>query len=108
MTTFRATIQLCGLSQRQAAAYLGVSVSSVDKWCRGQRTVPVGVWTMMADLWTRIEDAADFAVLHIEDNGLDPRALQNFAADDGTDPLPEGADEVAGAMALMMALAAAD
>ncbi|WP_300396680.1 helix-turn-helix domain-containing protein [Henriciella sp.] len=101
---FRSTIQLCGLSQRQAALYLDVSPSSVDKWCRGVRPVPDGVWSLLSDLWQRIEAAADFAADHIETNGLDPRALHNFAADDGLDPLPEGADDAAGALALMLVL----
>lgn len=104
MTTFAASIRLCGLSQQEAAEFLGVRVDTIKSWSAGRNPVPQGVWQMLADLWRRIEDAADNAAASIETDGLDPRALQNVSAND-EDGLPGGAVDAAGAMALLIALA---
>lgn len=58
----------------------------------------------MADLFERIQDAADFAAEHMAEKGIDPRSFLNLDADDGQDPLPNGAARAAGAMALLMAI----
>jgi hypothetical protein len=102
MTTFSSAIRLCGLSRREAADYFGVRLDTVGSWSSGSNPVPPGVWDMLADLWRRIEDAADSASLDPAVN--DPRALHNLEADDA-DGLPGGAAEAAGAMALLVALA---
>lgn len=105
MTTFASVIRLCGLSQREAADFLGVRLDTVTAWSSGRRPVPPGVWDMLADLWRRIEDAADNASADPAIN--DPRALHNLEADD-PDGLPGGAPEAAGAMALLIWLAERD
>ena len=104
MTTFKAAIAICGLSQQEAAEFLGVSIQSVKDWSRGRSAPPIGVWSMMAQLYARIEDAADFAASHIEPGLMDRRVMNNIAADQGDDPLPGSGDMVAGAMALLLAL----
>lgn len=104
MTTFKAAIAICGLSQGEAATFLGVSIGSVKDWGRGKGAPPPGVWEMLADLYARIEDASDFASSQIEPGLMDRRAMNNVTADDGADPLPGGGDAVAGAMALLMAV----
>lgn len=104
MTTFSAAISLCGLSQQQAATYFDVSKDTVKSWSSGRSNPPIGVWLMLRDLFYRIEDAADFAADHMDLNGIDPRAFNNLTADLGPDPLPDGAEGSAGAMALLMAL----
>jgi len=43
MTPFALLLQLAGLSQREAATFLNVSPSSVDKMARGIRSTPSGV-----------------------------------------------------------------
>ena len=104
MTTFKAAIAICGLSQQESAEFLGVSVQSVKDWSRGRSTPPIGVWQMLADLYGRIEEAADFAAAHIEPGLMDRRVMNNIAADQGDAPLPGSGDMVAGAMALLLAL----
>lgn len=102
MTTFAAALRLCGLSHQEAADFFDVRLDTVKSWSAGRNPVPTGVWGMLADLWRRIEDAADNA------SGApaidDPRARLNLAVDDA-DGLPGGADEAAGAMALLIRMA---
>lgn len=104
MTTFKHALSVCGLSQRQAADFLGVSLSSVKDWCAGRSRVPEGVWRLLAELFERVQDAADAAADHMALEGVDPRAWGNIEADQPRNPLPEGADSAAGAMALLMAI----
>lgn len=53
----------------------------------------------MADLYHRIEYAADHASPELEPGLMDRRVMNNVQADDGADPLPG-----AGALALLMAI----
>lgn len=105
MTTFKASIAKCGLSQQGAAEYLGVSLASVKDWCRGKTAPPFGVWVMLADLWVRIQDAGESAAEKIDPENMDRRQVNNVTADDGHDPLPDGADAAAGAVAVLTAIA---
>ena len=105
MTTFKAAIYLCGLSQQGAAEYLGVSLASVKDWCRGKGAPPFGVWVMMADLFGRIQDAGEGTAEKIEPEAMDRLKLNNVTADDVHDPLPDGADSAAGAYAVLAAIA---
>ena len=104
MTTFKSSLGLCGLSQTGSASYLGVSLASVKDWCRGKSAPPYGVWEMMADLYARIEAAADHASALLDAHQMDKRAANHMQADGGDDPLPDGADFAAGAMALLLAI----
>lgn len=104
MTTFKASLGLCGLSQKEAAEYLGVSLDSVKGWCRGKTPPPRGVWDALSDLLARIEGAADNASSMIEPDLMDRAAMNNVEADAGENPLPSGADAVAGALALLLAI----
>ncbi|MEM9129932.1 MAG: helix-turn-helix domain-containing protein [Pseudomonadota bacterium] len=104
MTTYKSALAICGLSQQEAAIFLGVSLASVKDWCRGRSTPPVGVWNMLAGLYARIEDAADHASSQLEPSLMDRRVMNNVAADSGADPLPGAGDMVAGAMALLLAI----
>lgn len=56
MTPFKAALGMCGLSRQEAAKFLGVSESSVDKWSRGAQRVPEGVWNEIGGLWATIKD----------------------------------------------------
>lgn len=60
---------------------------------------------MLADLFERIQDAADSAADQMAVDGIDPRAWGDIEADLGADPLPHGRG-AAGAMALLMAVKA--
>lgn len=103
MTTFKSAIAICGLSQQQAADFLGVSLQTVKHWSSGRNNVPGGVWEMLSDLYVRIEQAADHAAVELD--AVDPRQWGSITADLGDDPLPDGADSAAGAMALLLAVA---
>ena len=101
MTTFASALRLCGLSQQEAADFFDVRLDTVKSWSAGRNPVPDGVWHMLADLWRRIEDAADSA--SADDAIIDGRARANVSADD-MDGLPGGAPEAAGAMALLLSI----
>lgn len=51
ITPIAQAIQICGLSQQEAADYLDVSLSTVKSWCSGRRTLPVGVWRELGQLY---------------------------------------------------------
>ena len=63
MTTFKAALGLCGLSQADAADRLGVSLGSVKDWCRKKSDPPLGVWQDLAGLFAEIRSKADAAVV---------------------------------------------
>lgn len=102
MTTFASALRLCGLSQSEAADFFGVRLDTVKSWSAGRNPIPNGVWQMLADLWRRIEDAADEASL--SDAIHDQRAKSDLSVDDA-DGLPGSAGSAAGALALLVALA---
>lgn len=58
MTPFAALQSLCGLSNREAAAYLDMTESAVEKFRRGNREAPSGVLRELQELWTVIDQAA--------------------------------------------------
>lgn len=105
MSTFATAIAICGLSQSEAATFFDVPLNTVQKWCQNKRTVPPGVWTMLADLFMQILESAEGAADVMDLEGIDPRAFQSIEADLTTESLPGAAMKAAGAMALLMAIA---
>jgi len=109
MTTFKLLCDRCGLSQREAAAYLNSRLDTVKAWWQGRRNAPHAVLTELRVLNRRQRAAAtDFVA------GLDPAALA-----DGAEALELalGADDVAcrkngwpcvGAEAAVIGMVAAD
>jgi hypothetical protein len=60
MTPFSALQSLCGLSNREAADYLNVPESTVEKWRKppsspSARNAPPGVLAELSDLWAEID-----------------------------------------------------
>ena len=105
MSTFKRALQICGLSQQEAAYFFDVRVDTIKSWSAGRNPVPPGVWKMLADLFEQIQDAAEGGLKHMAENGIDERAFANISADTVNNELPhESACEAAGAMALLMAL----
>lgn len=102
MTTFKSALGLCGLSQAQAARFLDCSLGNVKKWSSGTRDVPEFAWDMLAGLFDQVTAAADSAADVMERDGVPAGAKSSITADNTIEPLPEGADEAAGAMALLM------
>jgi DNA-directed RNA polymerase specialized sigma24 family protein len=54
VTTFAAALQICDLSQSQAAEFFGVRLDTVKSWCSQRRPTLVGVRQTLADLYHRI------------------------------------------------------
>lgn len=107
MTAFKSSIGVCGLSQSEAADFLDVSIDTVKSWCSGRANPPLGVWRLMASLFEQVQDAADGAADVMDIDGIDPRAFNNIEADMPGNELPvAGALKAAGAMALLMTIAA--
>lgn len=104
MTTFKSALTICGLSQKEAADHLETSLDTVKSWSQGRNAPPLGVWRDMAELYHRIEGAADFAASNLEPGMMSLRVANNLQADDGVQPLPGHGADVAGAMALLLAL----
>lgn len=105
MTTFKSALSLCGLSQQEAADFLGYSLHTVKSWCSRGANPPLGAWQMLASLFVQIQEAADGAADVMSLEGIDPRAFNNIEADIPGNSLPvEGALRAAGAMALLMAI----
>lgn len=48
----------CGLSHREAAAFLGVRLDTVNSWSSGRNPTPAGVVEELRGLYARIEQAA--------------------------------------------------
>lgn len=105
MTTFKRSIQACGLSQSEAAEFFGVSLQSIKDWCRGRSVPKHGVWEMLSNLYSDIMDSADYGAHVMDAEGVRPEAFYNIESDmDGND-LPNSATrEMAGAVALLIAI----
>lgn len=107
MTTFKRSLQVCGLSQQEAAVFFDVRLDTIKNWSSGRNPVPSGVWQMLADLFEQIQDASERALEVMNENGIDHKAFHNITADTINTELPqESAREIAGAMALLMAISA--
>lgn len=59
MTLFKSAIAICGMSQGEAADWLGVSPETVKSWCQGRRGVPDGVWDELAALYVDMRDSVE-------------------------------------------------
>ena len=66
---FASALALLGLSQSEAAAFLGVSRDSVRSWSVGRNPVPSGVWSELHALASRQMAAARSAVEQWETQG---------------------------------------
>ena len=65
MTPFRLLLDLSGLSQREAAAFLDARPDTVVSWSSGRRTAPVGAVDEMAQLVEAQTQAAHNALEQI-------------------------------------------
>lgn len=66
MTPFKIITGICGLSQREAAAFLDTRIDTVKSWSSGRNPAPEGVIRELAELALKIDIAADEAVAEIE------------------------------------------
>lgn len=104
MTSFAAALQLCGLSHREAAEFFVVRRDTVSSWASGRNPVPAGVWVQLAQLFEAIQDAADRAAGLMAADGIDARSWSHIEAALAGEAMPQPAESVAGAMALLMAI----
>lgn len=107
MTTFKTALSLCGMTQSEAADFLGVRLDTVKSWCSDQnpKSPPEHAWRLLASLFQQIQDAADGAADTMALDGIDPRAYNMIEADIPGNELPTSAAlKAAGAMALLMAI----
>lgn len=81
MTPFALLVQLAGLSQREASAFLDLSPSSVDKMARGVRAAPDGVIRELQALIEKQDEAACAALGLIDEQGADEIEL-GYPSDD--------------------------
>ena len=109
MTTFKRSIQACGLSQTEAAEYLGVSIQSVKGWCSGKWIPKSGVWKMLAVLHQDIQDCSEYGAHVLETDGIDDQAFSEIESDHEGSKLPnKSTREIAGAKSLLIYLAEKD
>lgn len=66
-TLYKLLSQACGLSHREAAEFLEVSLDTAKKWSSGARNCPPGALTDLAALATKIDLAAEEAYAFILD-----------------------------------------
>lgn len=81
MTPFSLLCDLCGLSQREAAAFVRARPDSVKSWSAGRRTCPDGVLEDLRGLARRQAAAAEAALAQISATGVEEVEL-GYAADD--------------------------
>lgn len=80
MTNFKYSLQACGLSQTEAAEFLGKSLQSIKDYCRGKSNPPPEVWKMISELYFQVQNISDCAANALDLEGLDFRAYNNISA----------------------------
>lgn len=110
-TTFSLLLRASGLSQREAAVFLGVSPSSVDKWSRGVKTAPEGAEADLAALVAEIDlaahDTATAALDRLAQFDTPPDAVRLGLASDDEEARQLGLPTVSAHAALLGRVAAA-
>lgn len=66
-TLFALLIQVCGLSHREAAAFLDVRLDTVKSWSTGRNPTPARVVEELGNLAFAIEEAADKTLEYISE-----------------------------------------
>ena len=59
MTLFKSALKLTGLSQVEAASFLGMSLQSVKYWSAGIRNCPDEQWAKLASLYSDIQNGRE-------------------------------------------------
>lgn len=86
-TIFSLLCQVCGLSHREAAAFLEVRLDTVKSWSAGRNCTPDAVLDQLAELAALIDEAADRVVAMTDEqvlaHGSEPEVIElGIAADD--------------------------
>lgn len=108
MTPFALLIDRCGLSHREAAAFLDVSEASIASMAAGRRSTPQGIVEELRALYALIRRGADQAIAFIEGWEDPPEEIElGLAADDHEAQSPEIGLPCVGAHAAMLGMVAA-
>lgn len=81
ITLYKSLMDLCGLSQKQAADFHGVNLNTVKSWCAGRNNAPQGVIDELSGLFCYMSRAAH-EVLNIAENAGASSLDLGYSADD--------------------------
>ena len=81
-TPFKLLCDRCGLSQREAADFLGARLDTVKSWASGRNRAPAGVIAELRKLHATIERAAGELVAEVKKRRPDELALFLARTDD--------------------------
>jgi hypothetical protein len=111
ITTFTLLCDRCGLSHREAAAFLNVRPDTVKSWSSGRNAAPAGAINELRALYAMIERAASEAVSQaaaLEASGRAPDVIElALASDDHEAQQPPLGWPCVGAQAAMLGIVAA-
>ena len=99
--TFAASLALCGIDHRAAAAYLEQPVERIEAWCIDASGVPMSVWNKLGWLYQEVITGCDAATDVIQDFGLPPNWQNDFSMGGAQEDAPQGASAASGAMAIL-------
>ena len=75
MTLFSEILRGCGLSQREAADFLGVRLDTVKSWSAGRNPIPEGAMLSLHDLADRQEETA-LELVELWEEGGQPEEIE--------------------------------
>jgi hypothetical protein len=102
MTNFDRAMGICGLSTRAGAEIFDCEFSRVVAWRLGQEEAPEAVWDMLADLYSRIDEAAVLAQEAFAEREIEPLEFgKGITVDIEGDDLPVGVQYAAGTLATL-------
>lgn len=99
VSTFRATLGVCGLSISEAAIYLELSDVEVERLCTHSSEVDDRVWRKLVALYLDILETAELAEDMFVNDSMPKTAFDAFEIGQGV--LPHGAAAAAGAMVVL-------
>lgn len=99
--TFAASLALCGIDHRAAAAYLDQPVERIEAWCIDASGVPMSVWNRLAWLYDEVITGSIAAADVIQEFGLPANWQNDFSMGGEQVDAPEGASAASGAMAIL-------
>lgn len=82
MTPLKLMIDRCGLSQREAADFLGVRRDTVAAWCSGKYPPRGAVLEQLRELYRKIERAAGESAIMVNAAPAEAEIELGFAAND--------------------------
>ncbi|MCY4288555.1 MAG: helix-turn-helix transcriptional regulator [Aestuariivita sp.] len=100
LSTFGRAIQLCGLTQSEAAKFTNCSPKTIRKWCSGEAQPSALAWKVIIELYSDIQLVAFNTRESFIDNGIPDLAWRSVAAA-GDEEFPDGCEEIAGTAALL-------